>query len=79
MTELELIEHLNDTVAFNLFVGDDYGRVAWTINPVTVDDLYSDRGESSEPHENDGQNHLNRRNSLLQIEIPWKRKQGQST
>jgi hypothetical protein len=50
MTDLNLLEDLRDTISFNLFVRNDDGQVAWTVTPVVIDDLYSDRLSGSLPH-----------------------------
>ena len=39
---MELIEQVKDSIAFNLFMAREDGQVAWTVTPVTIEDLYSD-------------------------------------
>lgn len=43
MTDIERIEEIKESLTFNLFVGTEDGRVAWTVNPVSLDELLTDR------------------------------------
>ena len=42
MSETERIEEIKDSIAFDLFMIREDGQVAWTVTPITIDDLYSD-------------------------------------
>lgn len=42
MPNPECIEELKDSIAFNLFMNSGDGQIAWTVTPITIDDLYSD-------------------------------------
>jgi hypothetical protein len=42
MTDFQMVEDIKDSLTFNLFVTTDDGRIAWTINPVSLDDLLTD-------------------------------------
>lgn len=43
MTDLNVIDELKQTLTFNLFVSNEDGRIAWTVNPMSLDDLYIDQ------------------------------------
>lgn len=39
---MEVIEEAKDSITFNLFMAREDGQIAWTVTPVTIEDLYSD-------------------------------------
>jgi hypothetical protein len=42
MTDSGVIEEVKESISFNLFMTRGDGQIAWTVTPVTIDDLYSD-------------------------------------
>jgi hypothetical protein len=42
MADIGVIEEHKDGISFNLFLTRGDGQIAWTVTPVTIDDLYSD-------------------------------------
>lgn len=47
MANLSTIDEVNGSASFNLMVSKEDGQVAWTVTPLSVNDLLSDPGLSS--------------------------------
>jgi hypothetical protein len=46
MANLSIIEEVNGSASFNLMVSKEDGQIAWTVTPLSVNDILSDTGLS---------------------------------
>jgi hypothetical protein len=68
MADIQWVEDIKESLTFNLFVSTEDGRLAWTVNPLSLGDLYSDRlssGLSSSASDHEGS-----RPSSLPLPLP---------
>lgn len=57
MANLSIIEEVNGSASFNLMVSKEDGQVAWTVTPLSLNDLLSDTGLSPPLNETYDQTH----------------------
>ena len=46
MANLSIIEEVNGNASFNFMVSKEDGQVAWTVAPLSINDILSDNGLS---------------------------------
>ena len=46
MANLSIIEEVNGSASFNFMVSKEDGQVAWTVTPLSINDILSDNGLS---------------------------------